>query len=68
LIYAHRFVQRGYDLILVARDQQRLTSRLHSPERKIWQAIRPQDMDNLKPTPSELIGNVRLTTQAEDAR
>jgi uncharacterized protein len=24
-VYAHRLAQRGYDLILVARDQQRLT-------------------------------------------
>jgi short-subunit dehydrogenase len=25
-VYAHRFAQRGYDLILVARGQQRLTN------------------------------------------
>ena len=40
-VYAHRLAQRGYDLILVARDQQRLTNLAKDITAKTGRKARP---------------------------
>jgi hypothetical protein len=35
---------------------------------KYGKRFEPQDMDNLKPVPSGLIGNIRLITETEDSK